>query len=458
MFFREECRGMSQDEDMKEIIRKGIDKYLIPKGRSVDGQGTGIERATTEEMSIALAEYYIKEIAYYTSHINEEDKIETGLDCGNNLGIHFIYEKPDEKEFNIFQSKYKGAGAKLLPSEIVEFLGIHEKILRLEQHQKTERFKGLLDEVDEDSSINYVLLTNAEASDDDHRQFKRQSAMFKTGNVQWELMDSAEMKLKHRQIPQEDGTLPDVDIPIEKHIELPIGNNNERKSLVVIVQGDDLNDLRNYENALFNYNIRSFLGHRGKNKQITETLEKEPGLFYLYNNGISAICTRMSIKPSQKGALYVSCENFQIINGAQTVGSIHDFGRNGKNTENLEQAKVLMRITEVERVTGRTEGLTGNMIRYNNSQNVIRDADFKSNDPIQEELAARFIEQEILYHADSSLHKVVYMPKRVRRSKEKEIHVSMDSLAKSLYVFKKNTPTKINSLSKFLFEEDDKDG
>ena len=455
---------MSQDDDMKKIIRKGIDKYLILEGRSIDGRVPGTERATPEEITEALTKYYVKEIAYYTSYINEEDKIESGLDGDdkNEPGIDFIYEKPEDKEFWIIQSKYKGGGKELHRSDIVEFFNIHEKIPGLVQHPQAKEFGELLDDVAEDPLIICVLLTNAEAGGENHRLFKqlakKKSAMFKTGSVQWELMDLAEMKLKYKQIPKEDGELPGFDIPVAQCIELPIDNNNEHKSFVAIVQGNDLNDLKNYGNALFNYNIRSFLGDKGKNKQITETLEKEPGLFYLYNNGISAICTEMSIESSQKGVLGVSCKNFQIINGAQTVGSIHDFGINRKNIKKLKQVKVLMRITEVERVAGRTEGLTGNMIRYNNSQNVIRDADFKSNDPIQEELAARFIEQEILYHADSSLHKVVYMPKRVQRSKEGEIHVSMDSLAKSLYVFKKNTPAKINSLTKFLFEESDKDG
>ena len=465
---------MKDDELNKitSVIRKGVEEYLNKLKLSLDGKAAGTEKAEGAVIiSRALTEYYIKEIAYYLDDIDDGYRIDTGLegcDDNNDFGINFIYENPDDKEFWIFQSEYKGRNNGLIDGEIPNFFDIHEKILGLDQREKENKVRGLLEEFTEESKVNYVLLTNTEALPKNLGQFERLKQkklnIFKQGNVQWTLMDLSEINLKYSQIPQEDelssSGIPRAGVPIVQYIKLESNDTPKHNSIIAIIQGTDLNNLsKNYGDALFNYNIRGFLGRKGKNKQITTTLKDEPARFYLYNNGVSAICTHMSIKSSQKNDSHVvSCNDFQVINGAQTIGSIRDFGKNGNNMESLKQVKVLMRITEVERVTGRTEGLSGNMIRYNNSQNVMRDADFKSNDPIQEELAARFIEQEVLYHADSSLRKVVYMPKRVMRSKGQEILVSMENLAKSLYVFKKDTPSKINSLTKFLFEESDKDG
>ena len=459
-----------KDDELKKItsvIREGLEEYLNKLKLSLDGKAAGTKKAEGATIiSRALTEYYVKEIAYY-HEIFDKDRVDIGLDgCDNNndLGINLIYESPDDKEFWIFQSKYKGKNNGLIDADISNFFGIHEKILGLDPYKKENEVGGLLEEFTEESKVNYVLLTNTEASPRNHRQFEslkqKELKIFKAGNVEWMLMDLPEINLKYSQIPQE-GELSKVVIPIAQYIQLDGNDNQKHNSIVAIIQGTDLNNLnKNYGDALFNYNIRGFLGsHKGRNKKITTTLKDEPSRFYLYNNGISAICTHMSITPSpKKDSHVVSCKNFQIINGAQTVGSIRDFGKNGKNTANLKQVKILLRIAEVEKVKGRTEGLAGNMIRYNNSQNAMRDADFRSNDPIQEELEARFTEQKILYHADSSRSNVVYMPKRIWRSKVGEVHVPMESLAKSLYAFKKNTPAKINSLTKFLFEEEVEDG
>ena len=193
-------------------------------------------------------------------------------------------------------------------------------------------------------------------------------------------------------------------------------------------------------------------------------VEAEGNLFYLYNNGISAICTEMIIGPEK-----VTCQDFQIINGAQTAWSIREF-RELDSLEKIKKVKVLLRITETGTVQDQkkgTKGLNREMIEFNNTQNVIRDSDFRSNDPIQVILARKFQTEKIKYRASYPYHEIVYVPKRqdltfkssTPRSKTAgKIPVIMESLAKSLYVFKKDTPEKIHSETSFLFDEKDDDG
>ena len=467
---RKRVVAMPKIDEMSKIIRERMEEYLNKQGWSFDGNAPGTKQASNVAIGKALTEYYAREIAYYTNHVNEEDKIDEGLECdgSNDLGIDFIYEKPDDKEFWIFQSKFKGKSAGLTRDEIAGFFNIHERILDRKWRAKANRTVGeLLDRFTEKSSVNYVLLTNTKASDSNTDDFnalqRKKSALPEAENAQWILMDLSAIKSKHKQIQSGGDELPNVDIPIVQHIELPInGSGNKKyKSIVMIIQGTALNNLNGqHGDALFNYNIRGFLGNKGKNKQITETLGDEPSLFYLYNNGISAICTKMDVKPNQKGSSkIVSCKDFQIINGAQTVCSIRDFGKNDNNMEKLKKVNVLLRITEAEKVKGPTKGLNRDMIKYNNSQNVVRDADFRSNDPIQESLEAKFKKEKVQYRATPPFEEVVYMRKRVLpRYKTGKMFVSMDGMAKSLYAFKKDTPGKLNSSSKFLFDENDTDG
>ena len=476
---------MSQDQYMKKIIRKGIDKYLIPKGLSVDGRTLGTKRARPEQIANALTEYYVREIAYYTSRINEEDKIETGLDCdGNNdLGIDFIYEKPEDDEFWIIQSKYRGRSGVLIQNEIRDFFNIHEKIFDPDQRKEANPIvQRLLEGLTKKSSVNYMLLMNTKATPDNKDEFQRlekaKLAISGTGSVGWNLVDLPKIESKYNQRVamisgrgksmisdqgKSRGKLPIVKIPnIEQYIDLPKSSRNNKKyeSIAVIVQGTLLDKwFIDHEEALFTHNIRGFLGTNRINEPIEATLAKEPDLFYLYNNGISAICTKMEIKPSSQGdGVTVKCTDFQIINGAQTVSNIYNFNKKGDIFGRLEEVNVLLRITKVEKGKTKEEKFIRNIVTYNNSQNVVKDADFRSNDSVQQNLAAEFKEQKIQYRATSQSLDVVYMPKRAFCSEKRKVIVGMDSLVKSLYAFNKDTPAKINSLTKFLFDEDDTDG
>ena len=112
------------------------------------------------------------------------------------------------------------------------------------------------------------------------------------------------------------------------------------------------------------------MGNRGINDEIMRTADDEPHHFFYFNNGVSAICTDYSIDDGELVA-----KNFQVINGAQTVGAL-------ARAEADAKIEVLLRLTKTASV--KTEkGINRQIILYNNSQNVIKLSDFRSNDPIQ---------------------------------------------------------------------------
>jgi hypothetical protein len=82
---------------------------------------------------------------------------------------------------------------------------------------------------------------------------------------------------------------------------------------------------QSYGARLLDKNIRYVLEGSNVNNEISRTLETNPGKFWYFNNGITALCTSVKKKPhggSSTDAGTFTCTNVHIVNGAQTVGSI----------------------------------------------------------------------------------------------------------------------------------------
>jgi len=131
---------------------------------------------------------------------------------------------------------------------------------------------------------------------------------------------------------------------------------------------------------LLERNVRTFLQIRGKvNKGIYNTILNEPHMFLAYNNGICITAEAVSIDhSSDKGTSISLIKDFQIVNGAQTVASLHRAKYEDKAS--LDRILVPAKVTVVES-HGKMEELVPKISEYSNSQNRISMADFSSNHP-----------------------------------------------------------------------------
>ncbi len=154
-----------------------------------------------------------------------------------------------------------------------------------------------------------------------------------------------------------------------------------------------------------------------------ETIDQEPDKFYFYNNGISAICTdlKANFEYGTKDIKEIVCRNFQIINGAQTTTTIGRY----KDDIKLQKVRILLRITQTEVLKSEKKGLNKKIITFNNSQTIIKDSDFRSNDEIQLFLQKHL--ENYWYKGISPNKRLQYLPKRIKLiSKRKEhLYVSM---------------------------------
>lgn len=136
-----------------------------------------------------------------------------------------------------------------------------------------------------------------------------------------------------------------------------------------------------YGDNLFSANYRGFLGISKRKKiniGIKNTAEKQPDNFWVFNNGITILTTKLE---RSKGKNYFN--GLSIINGAQTTGAI---GSLTTTKSNLSNVKVLTRVIECSDARTIEE-----IIKYNNTQNKITTWDKFSNSPEQKRINEEFL-------------------------------------------------------------------
>jgi hypothetical protein len=135
---------------------------------------------------------------------------------------------------------------------------------------------------------------------------------------------------------------------------------------------------------LFESNLRHFLGKSTVNQDIVSTLIEHPEDFWYYNNGITAVATTVAKKPIGGNSTdfgIFECGGFCVVNGAQTVGSIHAAA--AQKPEVVAKAMVPVRIISS---ANSTDEFSSAVTRCTNTQNAIEKRDFVALDPDQERI------------------------------------------------------------------------
>ena len=156
-------------------------------------------------------------------------------------------------------------------------------------------------------------------------------------------------------------------------------NGADYISYLAILPGDLLHDLYHEFGArILELNVRSFLQARGKvNRGIRDTLKNEPTRFLAYNNGISATAESVDLTPIPGGVGIRAITGLQVVNGGQTVASIHR--AKDRDGQDLSDVSVQAKITIVR--PENIETLVPKISRFANTQNRVNESDFSANHP-----------------------------------------------------------------------------
>lgn len=145
-------------------------------------------------------------------------------------------------------------------------------------------------------------------------------------------------------------------------------------------------------NLLFGQNLRLFYFSSDVNDALSKTLGSDPEFFWYFNNGITVICDSLIKAPvGSPGRLIglFTCNGANIVNGAQTVGTI---GKNGGvpaipgDTE-FPESWVQVRIISLEKCP---PDFARAITRAANLQNAVGNREFAAMDPVQHRLATEF--------------------------------------------------------------------
>ena len=151
-----------------------------------------------------------------------------------------------------------------------------------------------------------------------------------------------------------------------KYMELMIGTT---KAIIVALPLKDCVKIPGIKDgSLFRKNVRQSLGNSNKvNKGIARTIKKDAGDFFFLHNGITAICSHMSIHDG-----ILSVKELNVVNGCQSLSTIYSSSEAAKKASD---AYIMFRFYEISD-SDRADKISTST----NSQSAVKARDLRSND------------------------------------------------------------------------------
>jgi hypothetical protein len=140
-------------------------------------------------------------------------------------------------------------------------------------------------------------------------------------------------------------------------------------------------------------NLRRYKGLTEVNQRIHATLKGEPEHFFYLNNGLTAYCQKLEVSRldlQNHDKKKVTARGFSIVNGAQTLGTIHAAKTDGDGF-------VFLKIISLEKCDDETT-FARRITESTNFQNQISPRDFVSLDEQHERIALQLQIDGVHYH------------------------------------------------------------
>jgi hypothetical protein len=306
-------------------------------------------------------------------------------------GVDVIYFDPDDKRLYIGQSKFvKNGESGIALGDALKFLaGIRDLLntdfAKFDKNKRVQALRNLVQQALEDASTRVTIVVSHTSVESVSNDIKvRVEELLSEVNDASEIIDFRELGQAdiHASLSgQADGA------PIS--LEAMIADWGQVREPYQAYYGQiNAAELAawygTYGDRLFAKNIRKALGTTGPNKQIAETAREAPEHFWYFNNGVTVLCQAIDKKPlggGGKNSAVLECRGVSIVNGAQTVASIHTANKSA--ADSIKRATVLIRFISLENCAPE---FSTSVTRATNVQNRIEHRDFASLDPTQERL------------------------------------------------------------------------
>jgi len=164
-------------------------------------------------------------------------------------------------------------------------------------------------------------------------------------------------------------------------------NDGAYDAYLAVLPGEALSQVYDrYGVRLLELNVRAFLGLQGRksvNSELRRTIMQQPSMFLAFNNGIVATVDDIEVEREIGGTVAIAAlKGLQIVNGGQTVASLHRARR--KESMSLDCIAVPVKIIRVREAN--LNELVSAVSRAANRQNAVQLADFSANDPFHHQI------------------------------------------------------------------------
>lgn len=318
-------------------------------------------------------------VAWYLRNIHNLDTFET-KDCitdgAGDKQIDAVYIDNQSCTIYIIQGKFYGGDtvdAEPLREVLSSWIQIQD-LAHLQEganHNLQVKISEMATALEDDYEVCFELITTSVLTDSAKRDleiFQKKLSDNETLSANLVVVDNETLRFKYNEALNRNRPYINHEFNLEegKYMELTIDGT---KAVVAALPLKDCVKIPGIKDgSLFRKNVRQSLGSSNKvNKGIARTIKNNAGDFFFLHNGITAICSRMSV---HNGIL--SVKELNVVNGCQSLSTIFSCSELAKKADN---AYIMFRFYEISD-TERAD----NISTSTNSQSAVKARDLRSND------------------------------------------------------------------------------
>lgn len=318
-------------------------------------------------------------VAWYLRNIHNLDVVEAKeciTDGAGDKQIDAVYVDNQACTVYIIQGKFYDKGtvdSEPLREVLSSWIQIQD-LTHLQEgaNQKLQlKINEISNALEDDYDICFELIVTSSLSDAAKRDlelFQNQLLDSDAMSANLVVVDDEMLKFKYEESINKNRPYINYDFQLEsgKYMELTIDGT---KAVIAVLPLRDCIKIPGIrDGSLFRKNVRQSLGINNKvNKGIAKTIRNNPGDFFFLHNGITAICSQMTIVDDM-----LSVKELNVVNGCQSLNTIFSCSESAKRADN---SYVMFRFYEID-----NSERADNISTSTNSQSAVKARDLRSND------------------------------------------------------------------------------
>lgn len=307
-----------------------------------------IETAIKSENYKSYSNVGQKFVAWYLITIYRQDPVavrDMVTDGANDKGIDAVYVDDDSQLIHIIQGKYsKGS---IDTSAVEECMNAAEYLGNLDDLETNcnEKLRNLIPSIsaalDDGYTVKIELITTGsftDAATQDGYSFS-ENLEKKDYECEFDMLDASGLADRYEASLIENGSNINhvVEMKPDQFIQMTISGVKVVIVALPLSQCIKFPGIKNGQ--LFRKNVRQSLGNNKVNSALKRSLREDPNDFFFMHNGITAICSEMTVNGNK-----LSLKNINIVNGCQSMTSFYSSSQTVKKNPDLT---VLFRFYEI---------------------------------------------------------------------------------------------------------------